>query len=54
LWEIYPTDQERIFETFNRHGVNYLLIGGMNMLLLPEKDQKQDRIRLLKQVLQLP
>jgi hypothetical protein len=26
-------NQERIFECFNRHGVNYLLIGGMNMLL---------------------
>ena len=26
-------NQERIFEIFNRHGVNYLLIGGMNMLL---------------------
>ncbi|HEY4759635.1 MAG TPA: hypothetical protein VIH42_03555 [Thermoguttaceae bacterium] len=26
-------DVERIFNTFNRHGVNYLLIGGMNMLL---------------------
>ena len=26
-------NQERIFECFNNHEVNYLLIGGMNMLL---------------------
>ncbi|MGA2799172.1 MAG: hypothetical protein ABSE63_16455 [Thermoguttaceae bacterium] len=26
-------NQERIFECFNKHEVNYLLIGGMNMLL---------------------
>jgi hypothetical protein len=49
-------NQERIFETFNRHGVNYLLIGGMNMLLrhggsltydvdLWIEDNKENRLR---------
>jgi len=49
-------NQERIFEIFNRHGVNYLLIGGMNMLLrhggsltydvdLWIEDNKENRLR---------
>jgi hypothetical protein len=29
----HPMNQERIFERFNKHGADYLLIGGMNMLL---------------------
>jgi len=33
VWMGLLHESDRIFETFNRHGVNYLLIGGMNMLL---------------------
>ena len=43
---------DRILEVPNRHGVGYLLIGGMNFLLaLPKREQKPDRIRVLRAAL---
>ncbi len=57
-------NQERIFESFNRHGVNYLLIGGMNMLLrhggnltydidLWIEDSKENRLRCHEALVEL-